>query len=244
MSKKIALVTGASSGLGLAMALRFRSEGFVVIGVCRHRPGFELDRWIEADITTEEGRHLIDTVIKHEFGGIDVLINNAGKGSYATWEEMPEDDLRALFELNFFAPVLLTGKLLPWLEKTRGTVINITSVAGKMHVPCMGAYCATKAAYNLFSDSLRPEIQRRGIRVLTVMPGRINTGFSSRALGNRTPPETPRGGNIDRFPAKVFNAYRKGARQLVFPGWYRLIMLLPKLIPALYDKKNIQLWRL
>ncbi len=244
MSKPIALITGASSGLGLAMALRFRSEGFVVVGVCRHRPGFELDRWIEADITLPEDRDVIVKAITEEFDGIDVLINNAGKGSYATWEEMPEHDLRDIFELNFFAPVLLTGKLLPFLEKKRGTIINISSVAGGLHVPCMGAYCATKAAYKLYSDSLRPEILRRHVKVMTVMPGRIDTGFSSRALGARKPPETPGGGNADRFAAKVFAAYRKGRRCLIYPFWYRLVMMLPGILPGLYDRKNIQLWRL
>ena len=238
------LITGASSGLGRAMAARFRRDGFTVIGVSRHCPEATVDRWIEADLTTAAGRDLVARTMQDEVGTLTVLINNAGKGSYATWEELPENELREIFELNFFAPVLLTGLLLPLLEKSGGMIINIASVAGRMYVPCMGAYCATKAAMNLYSDSLRPELAKRRIGVLNVMPGRIDTGFSSRAFGRRQPPETPGGGNAEVFADHVIMAYRRRRRHLVYPGWYRLAMLLPKLIPGLYDKKNIQLWRL
>ncbi|MDD3118709.1 MAG: SDR family NAD(P)-dependent oxidoreductase [Victivallales bacterium] len=245
MEQKVVLVTGASSGLGRAMAVRFRREGFMVIGVCRHCPEETVvERWIEADLTTAAGRDRVVEVLSREVGRLDVLINNAGKGNYATWEELTEEELRALFELDFFAPVLLTGKLLPLLEQSGGTIINIASVAGKMHVPCMGAYCAGKAAMILYSDSLRPELVRRGIRVLCVLPGRIDTGFSSRAFGRRQPPETPGGGRAEVLAERVITAYRRGRRRLFYPGWYRLALLIPKLLPGLYDRKNIELWHL
>lgn len=242
--RQVAVITGVSSGLGRALALRFRQEGLAVVGICRSQPDIEIDLWIKADITSPADRKIIYEQLASRYQSIDVLINNAGKGSYATWEEMPQEDLRNLFEVNFFAPVLLTDLLLPMLRQAQGTIINISSVAGKLPVPCMGAYCAGKAAFNLFSDSLRTELRHCRVKVLKVMPGRIDTGFSLRAVGCRKPPDTPGGGDAEVFARKVFTAWKKGRRYLIYPWWYRLLLPLPKLFPGFYEAKNQEMWRL
>ena len=144
---KIAVVTGASSGLGRAVAREFHRRGFTVVALCRHAPESDTaDRFIATDLTDAAQRAAAAAAIGREFGRVDVLVNNAGIGSYATWEELPEEELRREFELDFFAPVELTRLLLPLLAKTHGSVVNISSVAAQVPVGCMGAYNAVKPA--------------------------------------------------------------------------------------------------
>lgn len=240
----VAVITGVSSGLGLALTSCFRRHGVRVIGISRSAPEIELDDWIAADLTIAAERQQAVTQIRNRYPQVNILINNAGQGSYATWEELSETDLRALFELNFFVPVFLARDFLPLLRPAHGTVINISSMAGNLPVPCMGAYCATKAAVSLFSDTLRMELLHSGVRVLKVMPGRINTGFSTRARGLRLPPETPGGGNAGRFAAKVYRAWQAGRRSLIYPWWYRLFLPLPAWLPGLYEKQSVAMWKL
>lgn len=249
-NQTFAVITGASGGLGKAMAREFLERGACVIGVSRSRPeGLEgAFHWIQADITVPADRERLAAEVNAICGGrLDLLINNAGKGIYATWEEMREEDLRAVFELDFFAPAALTKRLLPQLAAAHGTVVNISSAASRIWVPCMGAYCAVKAALAMFSNSLGPEIRKYGIRVLDVAPGQINTGFSSRSCGKRRPPDSPgaKGHSPAGLAKAVFRAWKKGKRRITYPGtlgaaiWFVRVFL-----PGLYDRINRKLWKL
>jgi short-subunit dehydrogenase len=243
--KKVVLITGVSSGLGKATAEKFKKEGFTIVGVSRSKPDIDLDLWIKADITLAEARKHIRQELQSKIGRLDVLINNAGKGAYATWEELPEDGLRDIFELNFFALVEVTRELLPMLKEAKGSIINIASVAGRIHVPCMGAYCATKFAVCAYSDSLRAELKPCGVNVLNVTPGRVNTGFSKRSLGIRTPPETPNGGaSAENFAKKLYSAWSRGKKSLVYPGWYKIFIHFVRCFPGIYDHFNIRMWKI
>jgi short-subunit dehydrogenase len=244
MTDKVAVITGVSSGLGKAAAVKFMRHGVKVVGISRSKPDFEPDLWIEADITKPDGRGKALQQTMEKFGRADVLINNAGKGGYSTWEELPEQDLRDIFELNFFALNAMTVIFLPLLKESKGTVMNISSIAGDLYVPCMGAYCATKSAVTAFSNTIRPELKRYGIKVIDVAPGRIDTGFSSRSLGNRQPPHTPGGGCPDAFASALFKAWRQNRRSLIYPGWNRVAVPMLKLFPGLYDRLSIRIWNL
>ena len=241
---KVAVITGVSSGLGKAAAVKFMRHGVKVVGISRSKPDFEPDLWIEADITQPADREKALKQTMKKFGRTDVLINNAGKGSYSTWEELSEQDLRDIFELNFFALSAMTKTFLPLLKESKGTVMNVSSIAGDLYVPCMGAYCATKSAVTTFSNTIRPEVKRYGIKVIDVAPGRINTGFSSRSLGNRQPPHTPGGGSPDAFAAALFQAWRKSCRSLIYPGWNRIAVPMLKFFPGFYDRLSIRIWKL
>ena len=250
LNQTFAVITGASSGLGKAMAREFLERGVRVIGVSRSCPeGLEgAFHWIQADITVPEDRARLADEVKIQCGGrLDLLINNAGKGIYAVWEEMDEADLRAVFELDFFAPIALTKLLLPQLAAAHGTVVNISSAASHIWVPCMGAYCAVKAALAMFSNSLGPEIRKYGVHVLDVAPGQINTGFSSRSCGKRRPPDSPgaKGNSPAGLAKAVFRAWKKKKRRITYPGalgaaiWFVRVFL-----PGLYDRINRKLWKL
>ncbi len=245
--QKVVLITGVSSGLGAAMAAVFKAAGHQVIGASRSFPKVSLDQWIRADITLPADRQRIVADLLAGYGRIDVLVNNAGIGCYQTWEDLREEELRATFELNLFAPVLLTQLCLPHLLKSGGSVINISSVAGKLYVPCMGPYCATKAALTFFSNTLRAETAHRGLHVLDMIVGRISTGFSLRSLGGRKPPSSPGGSSAtpEDLAKAVYNGWRKRRRTVTYPSWNRWIVpLLLGPFNRVYEQENRKRWGL
>ena len=241
-----ALVTGSTSGLGAALAAELRRRDFRVIGLGRSRPGDvpESD-FIQIDLARPGAAQTVAAELRERTATLDLLVNNAGFGGYAAWEEMPEADLRRMFEVDFFAPVLLARELLPMLERSRGGIINLASVAALAPVPCMGAYCAVKAAFGQFSSTLRAELKRRRIRVLTVYPGRISTGFSSRAVRIRECPDTP-GNRVDpaRFARRVITCFERNRRKLVYPRWYVFFLIFTRLFPELYGQLACKIWKL
>lgn len=243
-NQKIALVTGISRGIGRELGAVFRENGYFVAGVSRSKPAFAVDEWIACDLSSDKERETLIQKVTTRFERLDVLINNAGMGLYSTWAETAPGDLKRVFEVNFFSAVEFTRALLPLLRKTRGGVINVSSVAGTFYVPCMGGYSATKFAMNAFSDSLRVEEKPRGVHVCTLAVGRINTGFSRFALGNRTPPHTPGAGDARVLAKKAFRAFRRKNRRIVYPGWYRLLFAAFRLMPGVYDALNIRKWKL
>ena len=240
---KRALITGVSGGLGAAMAREFRRRGWHVTGVCRTVPAGDVcDEFITCDLTDPAAvSRLAESV-----GTLDLLINNAGIGAYASWEELDEASLRRVMEIDFFAPVALTKALLPALARSRGAVINISSVAAVVPVACMGAYNAAKAAIAMFSESLRPELHARGIRVLTVLPGRIDTGFSKRAVGGRIVPETPgrTASSAEGLARRVYRALMWRRRRLIYPAWYAAPIAFIRHFPAVNEYFNRKVWGL
>ena len=243
MEQKIALVTGVSGGLGAAMARHFRQQGYYVYGAARTAPQEGVcDEFIPCDLTDPAARKELSS----RFQRLDLLVNNAGIGSYATWQELGEDGVRRLFEVDFFAPVALTMDLLDALTAAQGSVVNISSVAAEVPVACMGAYNAAKAALRMFSESLRPELSARRIRVLTVLPGRINTGFSKRALGGRKVPSTPGWGitSPEGLAKTVWRALRRGRRSVIYPWWYGAVITFVRRFPAVNEWGNRRAWDL
>ncbi len=246
-TRPVAVVTGASSGLGRAMAREFRRNGYFVVALCRRPPEDDVcDRFLATDLTDAASRRAAVEVLNAEIGRVDVLVNNAGIGSYATWEELSEEALRHEFELDFFAPVALTRALLPRLAASRGCVVNVASMAALVPVGCMGAYNAVKAAFRMYSLTLRMELPRGGVHVLSVCPGRIDTGFSSRAAGGRKPPETPgrTSSRPEALARKVFHACRRRRREVIYPGWYRLPAWFVQFFPGVNEWINRRIWKL
>ncbi|NOZ12972.1 MAG: SDR family NAD(P)-dependent oxidoreductase [Acidobacteria bacterium] len=199
---------------------------------------------IAADLTKPDTLPALIENISSLTDHVNALILNAGIGLYEGWETMDLNELRTLMELNFFAPVEMAKLLLPALKTTGGTVITVSSAAGFLPVPYMGAYCASKNALNAFSDTFRAELADSGIHLLNVLPGRINTGFSSRALGAMTPPETPFAGSAEKLARATFHAFLRKKRQLVYPGWYRILSLLRHVFPGYYDNLMKKNWKI
>lgn len=181
--KRTALVTGASSGMGKEIAKRLIQDGFHVYAAARHVAKMDDLAKLGAtplrmDITKEEEiRAAVDTILM-EADGVDVLVNNAGFGLYGPIEEVGIGEARYQFEVNLFGPARLTQLLLPAMRKRRsGTIVNITSMGGKIYTLLGGWYHATKHALEGWSDCLRLELAPLGINVVVIEPGLIETGF-------------------------------------------------------------------
>ncbi|MFF2375885.1 oxidoreductase [Streptomyces xiamenensis] len=185
MPTKTALVTGASSGIGEATALKLRELGFTVYGAARRTDRLqslaERDiRPLTMDVTDEDSlRAGVDRIVT-DTGRIDALINIAGYGSYGALEDVPMDEARRQFEVNVFGALRLTQLVLPHMRAQRaGTIVNITSMGGKIYTPLGGWYHGTKFALEALSDCLRLEAKPFGIDVVVIEPGGIATEWGA-----------------------------------------------------------------
>ncbi len=186
-SQPTALVTGASSGMGKTIAGRLIADGYLVYVAARNVEKMadlaELGAIpLRMDISKDEDIVAAVRVITERSGGVDVLVNNAGFGLYGPVEEIPLDEARYQFEVNVFGPARLTQLLLPAMRaRGAGTIVNITSMGGKIYTVLGAWYHATKHALEGWSDSLRLELEPFGIRVVVIEPGLIETGFGDAA---------------------------------------------------------------
>jgi NADP-dependent 3-hydroxy acid dehydrogenase YdfG len=178
-AKSVVLVTGASSGIGAAVAAMFVSRGYRVFGTTRgHRAGPAGVTMLPLDVRDDaSARQCVDTLLARE-GRLDVLVNNAGVILLGPVEEVPVSDARALFETNFWGVSRMVNAVLPLMrQQARGHVINIGSIAGSVAVPMNGYYAATKHALVAYSEALRHELKHTGVRVALVEPGDVRTAF-------------------------------------------------------------------
>ncbi len=241
-SKKTVIITGVSRGIGKAIAQKFMEEGFNVIGVSRKNPKCRITYHIKADLKNQTDRERVIDETVRKFGRIDVLVNNAGIGIYDTWEDMNLKELTEVFEVDFFAPVHLTQLALPYIKKTEGTVINISSVAGEIYVPYKSGYTAAKHALHAFSETLRMETKDYGINIITVTVGNVKTGFTLSAYGSKTPPLLPFPGKRNELAERIYRAYLKKKNKITYPSWYRAFIVFSKLFPKGYEYIIMRIW--
>ena len=182
-SKRVALVTGASSGMGKETAKRLLAAGYTVYVAARRRALMDELAALGAipltmDITQDADIRQAVATIEAGHGGVDVLINNAGFGLFGSVEETSLEDARYQFEVNLFGLARLTQLLLPGMRaKGAGTIVNLSSMGGKIYTPLGAWYHATKHAIEGFSDCLRIELAPLGIKVVIIEPGIIATEF-------------------------------------------------------------------
>lgn len=185
MSKTI-LITGCSSGIGKSLALEAKQQGYRVFATARKEADIAALKQLGLETIPLEVTN-IDSVkqavlqLQQQAGHLDILVNNAGFGAMGPVLDAGAEGLRAQFEVNVFAVMDLTQACLPLLLKSKGLIVNIGSVSGVLTTPFAGVYCASKAALHSLSDALRMELAPLGVRVLTVQPGAIDTGFANRA---------------------------------------------------------------
>lgn len=182
--EKVAFVTGASSGIGEATALRLAQAGYRVFAGARRidrmaglgKTGATL---VPLDLTVEASVASAVEVILAEAGRLDVLVNNAGYGSYGALEDVPLAEARRQFEVNVFGLARLCQLVLPIMRAQKsGKIINVTSIGGKIWEPLGSWYHATKFAVEGLSDCLRVEVERFGIDVIVIEPGAIKTEWA------------------------------------------------------------------
>lgn len=186
-SGNVSIVTGASSGIGEATAEALADDGMVVVLAARRVDELETlaDRIesnggdalvVPTDVTDDDDLVSLVETVTDEYGRIDVLVNGAGFGLYGSVEEIPLEDARYQFEVNLFGLARLTQLVVPGMrERGHGTIVNISSMGGKIWTPLGAWYHATKHALEGWSDCLRYELAPHGIDVVVVEPGSINT---------------------------------------------------------------------
>jgi NAD(P)-dependent dehydrogenase (short-subunit alcohol dehydrogenase family) len=195
-ARKVVLLTGCSSGIGLAAATRLADRGHTVYATARRPESVaELEAWAKdvgdharvarLDVTDPQtGRDVVARVLD-ECGRIDVLVNNAGYGQAGSIEDIQIERWHQQFDVNLYGLIALTQAVLPVMrEAGGGRIINVSSVVAHIALPFMGAYAATKHALDAVSCSLRREVWRWGIEVILVEPGPIRTEFRDNVLKN------------------------------------------------------------
>lgn len=189
-SKKVAIVTGGSSGIGAATALALHARGFVVYAAARRvermavleRAGVHV---VPLDITDESSVAAAVARVLDEQGRIDLLVNNAGYGSYGAFEEVPMDEARRQLEVNVFGLARITQLVLPSMRAARsGRIVNVSSIGGKITTPLGSWYHASKFAVEGLSDALRNELAPFGVDVVVVEPGAIATEWGGIAIAS------------------------------------------------------------
>ncbi len=193
LASTVAVVTGGSRGIGLAIAAAFLERGARVAIAGRDQKSLDaaVSRFstdallpVQADVgNPDDARRLIDAAVAR-FGGLDVLVNNAGVGHFANVADMSTGDWRKVIDTNLSGVFFCCAAALPHLKRRgAGWIINISSLAGKNPFVGGAAYCASKAGLNAFSEALMQEVRYDNIRVSYIMPGSVATGFSGRADG-------------------------------------------------------------
>lgn len=187
------LITGCSSGIGEATAIRFSQEGYRVYATMRNPDG--MSETLKEALKRDEGHKVLaldvnDSVsikraiaeVQEESGRIDVLINNAGISSISSIEEIEMEEAKAVFETNVFGVLRVTQEVIRGMRERRsGTVVNVSSVAGRLVTAGHGIYAASKHALEAISESLAIEINQFGVRVILIEPGFISTAILSKA---------------------------------------------------------------
>lgn len=252
MKNKVVIITGASSGIGRALAKEFAAKGAKLsLGARRTELLEELKQELagteilitQTDVSKEDDcKTLIEETIKH-FGCIDVLINNAGISMRALFEEVELNVIRQLMDVNFYGTVYCSKYALPYLLKTKGSLVGVISIAGYVGLPGRTGYSASKFAIRGFLDTIRIENLKKGLHVLVAAPGFTASEVRKVALTNdgSQQGETPR--NEDKMMSAeecarhIVKAVEKRKRELILTFVEgKLTVFLGKFFPSLLDK--------
>jgi short-subunit dehydrogenase len=243
------LITGASQGIGRALAVAAARRGAKVLAAARSEALLaELAREVRAvggtletvlaDVTSAEDRRGLAEAAERHFGGLDVLINNAGIGATGHFVEARPERLRAIMEVNFFGLTETTRACLPLLKRGRTpAVVNISSIAGKRGIPARSEYSASKFAVQGFSEALRAELAKDGVDVLVVSPGLTQTNFSQNMLEQtaRIKMDHLRGMTAGQVAEATLRALEKGRNDVTLSLKGRLLVLVSRFLPRLAD---------
>lgn len=182
MNKKTVMITGGSSGIGACTAALFSKAGWCVYELSRRNSEAEGIRHISCDVTDPGQIEGAVMNVISETGRLDCVVNCAGFGISGAIEFTDIQQAKALFDVNFFGMVSVNNACIPHLRKTKGRIINISSVAAMASIPFQSFYSASKAAVNSYTLALANELKESGIRVCAVMPGDTATGFTAARL--------------------------------------------------------------
>ncbi len=240
---KVVLITGASEGIGAACAAEFARAGARLALTARSEEGLRRAGGPDAlvvpgDLTSGEVRRKVVDRTLERYGAIDILINNAGLGHYLpSWTDCMEQT-RHMMELNYFALLGMIQLVVPQMRTRRsGMVVNVGSIAGKMTLPWMTLYSASKYAVGSLTEGLRMELRRDNVHAMLVCPGYVRTRFQQNVLAGGPPGDIERSRRFAITPERCAHDIRRGverdARTVVTPGNGWLLIGLYRLFPGI-----------
>ncbi|HKB41000.1 MAG TPA: SDR family oxidoreductase [Gemmataceae bacterium] len=244
------LITGASQGIGRALALAAVRKGGKVLAAARSEDllrqladeargtGGTLVT-VKADVTSHDDRQAMVDAARSAFGGLDVLINNAGIGATGHFAEVAPDRLRKIMEVNFFGLTETTRVFLPLLkEGVRPAIVNISSIAGRRGIPARSEYSASKFAVQGFSEALRAELYKDGIDVLLINPGLTQTNFSKNMLEQKAKLQMDhlRGMTAEDAALATLRAIERGSNEVTLGFKGKLLVFVCRFFPWLADR--------
>ena len=254
MKDKIVIITGASSGIGKALAYEFGCKGSHVVLAARNLQGLQQIAddltalgiqalAVKTDVTIESDcRNLIEKTIE-KFGKIDILINNAGISMRALFIDLQLDVMRRLMDTNYWGTVYCTKYAMPYLLKSKGSLVGVISIGGYIGMPGRSAYAASKFAVRGFLDTVRVENRKTGLHVLVVAPGFTTSNIRRAALlaDGSEQGETPRDENhmmsAGEVASHIYKSMVKRDRQLILTFLQgKLTVFLGKFVPKYLDK--------
>jgi short-subunit dehydrogenase len=250
LSGKVVVVTGASMGIGEAIAKIFADQGASVVMLSRDAGRVEAARGrvgygertlaMACDVRHREDVDRAIGLTLHHFNRIDVWVNNAGHGLLDSVAQMEMAACREMFDTNFFGAVGAMQAVIPVMrQQGAGTIINVSSVAGHIPIPFHAAYSATKFALNAIGKAAGVELKKDGIHVLTVCPGYVRTAFSENAIrGNelkRVRPGSVKGVTAERVARATLRGYLKRKREVVVPWTMYVPQKIYQIFPGLVE---------
>lgn len=257
MKDKVVIITGGSSGIGRALAERFGEEGARVIITGRRKEQLDIvasdlrKKGIEiltvvADAAIESDCQIVVDVAIETYGRIDVLVNNAGISMRAMFEDLQVDVFKKVMDVNFYGTVYTTKAALPYIIRTKGSVVGIASVNGRRATPERSAYSASKFAMVGFLESLRSEMIEKGVHVLTACPGFTVSNIRRAALlangrvQGYSPADETHMMSAEEVADEIYNAVVRRRRDLLLTLQGKLAVWLNVFFPRWMDRKTLQ----
>jgi short-subunit dehydrogenase len=243
------VITGASRGIGSSLALELARRGARVALTARGRSELELvaelarsqgadTLVVSADVGAADSASDVLAAVAEQWGGVDVLVNNAGVGLRAPVETLDRADIQRALAVNLLGPLAYSQAALPHFRRRGGgLIINVSSLAGLMPVPYLGGYCATKHALVAMSRCLRAELRDAGIRVMLVHPGAVDTDFRHHSLGSPLP-SVPRRSRVsaEEVASAIARAAEAGRDEVFVRSRDRLLLAAAYLLPRTRDR--------
>jgi len=250
LENKRVIITGATSGIGLSLANILAGENCRLI--INGRRGEILDSMVDGfsmadrqciavpgDVTDAAVRKKLLTAAQEHFGGLDILINNAGVGAMGRFDSASEDRIRKVFEVNFFAVADFIRESLSLLKNGDDSlIVNLSSVLGHRAVPLKSEYCASKFAIHGFSDAIRAELAGDGIELLLVSPSTTDSEFFDSAIEDSAKKDWKKGGAMspEAVATRTVRAMKKRNHEIILTFGGRTLVWLDRIIPGIANR--------
>ena len=244
---KVVLITGASSGIGRAVAIKFAKRGATIILVSRNNEKLEqvneeLKKFntstlvCECDISDKSQVEKISKIILERYDSVDILVNNAGFAIYGSVSELTIEEIESQMATNYLGMVYCTKNFLPsMINKKSGHIVNVASVAGSFGLPGIASYCATKFAMLGFSEGLKHELKGTGVGITVVSPIMVRTNFFDHSSFESMPKYSPTSLSAETVANAILKASNSPRLEIIVPSIVRVAVWLKSTFPYLIN---------